>query len=113
MKFLILTQFFPHENGAAQTRLAATALALKESGHEVEIVTALPNYPLGQIFEGYKARFYMRETWQGLTVHRFWIFAGQGKALLRLLNYLSFAFTACFAIFVAPRPDFIFVNSGP
>lgn len=112
MRFLLLTQYFPPEVGAAQTRLAALVQELKNLGHEVEVVTAAPNYPEGKIYPGFGG-FYQRGDWEGTTVHRFWIFASQGRTLFRLLNYLSFAFTACFSIFVVQKPDWIFVNSGP
>jgi glycosyltransferase involved in cell wall biosynthesis len=113
MKFLVLTQYFPPEVGAAQTRLAAMVREWKAQGHEVEILTALPNYPMGKIFPGFEGKFYDKAQWEGCTVHRFWLVAGTGKSILRLLNYLSFAFTACFGLFVCKKPDWIFVNSGP
>ncbi|MBX2989424.1 MAG: glycosyltransferase family 4 protein [Bdellovibrionaceae bacterium] len=113
MKFLLLTQYFPPEVGAAQTRLATLVRELRREGHEVEIVTAFPNYPEGRIQAGYRG-LYRRDIWEGVVVHRLWLFASQGKALARLLNYLSFAVTACLSVFVVRRkPDWIFVNSGP
>jgi glycosyltransferase involved in cell wall biosynthesis len=112
MRFLILTQYFPPEVGAAQTRLAALARELRAQGHEVEVITAMPNYPDGEIHEGFEG-FYRCGDWEGVRVHRFWLFASQGRTVARLLNYLSFALTACAGIFVAKKPDWIFVNSGP
>src|SRR5438477_9025595 len=65
MKFLILTQYFPPEIGGPQTRLAAMSRELVRLGHEVEIVTALPNYPRGQIFPEYRGSFYRLESLGG------------------------------------------------
>lgn len=113
MRILLLTQYFPPEAGAAPTRLGAMVKSLVKLGHEVEVVTALPNYPFGEILPPYQGRFYVKDEYQGCQVHRFWLVAGQGRTLLRILNYLTFAFTACFGIFKAKRPDLIFVNSGP
>lgn len=113
MKFLILTQFFPPETGAAQTRLSEFSSELIKQGHEVEVMTAMPNYPTGRIFSEYKGRFYLKETYKNITVHRVWLYASQGKSILRLINYLSFMLTCIYGLFVCKKPDYIFVNSGP
>src|ERR1700730_17596238 len=47
-RFLILTQHFPPEVGAAQIRLHAFAKQLLANGHEVRVVTAMPTYPRGE-----------------------------------------------------------------
>ena len=109
----MLTQYYPPEAGAAQTRLMAFSKELRRHGHEVEVVTCMPNYPSGVIPKGYRRRFYYFEIIDGVPVHRFWVYASNGKGIGRLFNYLSFCFTAFFAIFKAKRPDIIYVNSGP
>ncbi len=113
MKFLIITQYFPPEVGAAQTRLAATSRALQQLGHSVEVVTAMPNYPQGRIDSSYQGLFYQSEKFQGATLHRFWLWTSQGKALGRLLTYLSLMVTACGGLFKIKKPDLVMVNSGP
>lgn len=113
MKFLILTQYFPPETGAAQTRLGELSTQLLNLNHEVEVLTAMPNYPTGQIFKTYKNKFYIKETYKNVTVHRFWLFTSQGKSILRLFSYTSFMFTSIFGIFLCKKPDYIFINSGP
>jgi colanic acid biosynthesis glycosyl transferase WcaI len=113
MKFLILTQYFPPEIGGAQTRLRSTATELHRLGHQVEVVTALPNYPRGRIFPGYRGCFYRREDSDGIRIHRVWIYAAMGGGLARMLNYSSFMITSLFALTLARKPDFIFVESPP
>ena len=113
MKFLILTQYFPPEIGGAQTRLRSTATELHRLGHQVEVVTALPNYPRGRIFPGYGGCFYRREESDGIRVHRVWIYAAMGGGFARMLNYSSFMITSLFALLRARKPDFIFVESPP
>src|SRR5882762_76191 len=90
VRFLVLTQYFPPENGAPQVRLAAFARVLRKLGHEVEVATAMPNYPTGRIFEGYRGALYRRDDWDGIPVHRVWLYAAMGAGLKRLLNYASF-----------------------
>lgn len=113
MKFLILTQYFPPEIGGAQTRLQSTAAELCRLGHEVEIVAALPNYPKGRIFPEYARSFYRREIRDGLVVHRLWIYPALGSGLARMLNYGSFTLTSVIGLFLAQKPDYIFVESPP
>ena len=113
MKFLIITQYFPPEVGAAQTRLAATSRALQGLGHSVQVVTAMPNYPMGQVDANYQGSFYRGEEFQGAFVHRFWLWTSQGKALGRLLTYLSLMVTSLMGILKVEKPDVVMVNSGP
>lgn len=113
MKFLIITQYFPPEVGAAQTRLAATSRALQQLGHSVEVVTAMPNYPQGRVDSNYQGELYRCENFQGALVHRFWLWTSQGKALGRLLTYLSLMITSTAGIFKINKPDVVMVNSGP
>ena len=75
MKFLILTQFFAPEIGASQVRLGYLCRELKAAGHQVEIVTAMPHHPAGRIFPEYRGHFYLRDEWEGITVHRVWLYA--------------------------------------
>jgi colanic acid biosynthesis glycosyl transferase WcaI len=113
VRFLILTQYFPPEHGAPQVRLAAFARVLHRAGHEVEVVTAMPNYPTGRIFESYRRAFYRREEWEGVAVHRVWLYAAMGAGFKRLVNYLSFTVTSLVALLRARRPDYLFVESPP
>jgi glycosyltransferase involved in cell wall biosynthesis len=113
-KWLILTQYYPPEVGAPQIRLSSLAKELKQNGFEVEVLTAMPNYPAGKIFPGYEGRMRMTETIGGVKVRRSWVYAATGKsARLRLANYLSFTITALFAALFGPRPDVMIVESQP
>ena len=113
MKFLILSQFFAPEIGASQVRLTYLCRELAAAGHEVEIVTAMPHHPAGRIFPAYRGRFYLKEEWEGLTIHRVWLYAASGSNLKRLLSYASFCLTCLWALAHASKPDYIFVDSPP
>ncbi len=113
MRFLILTQYFEPEIGAPQVRFKSFISNLLKLGHQVEVVTALPNYPTGKIFPEYKGKFYIFETRNGALVHRVWIFAALGGGLARILNYLSFALFSFYCIWKVKRPDYVFVESPP
>lgn len=113
-RWLILTQYYPPEIGAPQIRLRSVARELQRHGIEVEVLTALPNYPSGRIFPGYTGRFKIKEKIEGVRVTRTWVYAGTGKsAPVRLANYFSFAFAALITALTGPRPDMMFVESQP
>jgi glycosyltransferase involved in cell wall biosynthesis len=113
MRFLILTQYYPPEVGAPQVRLSSFARALMKRGHEVEVVTALPNYPEGRIFEGYRRRAATTEEIDGVRVRRVWLHAATGSGIGRVLNYATFSATSLPALASMPRPDVVFVESPP
>lgn len=95
MKILILTQYFPPETGAPQNRLYDLAIKLLNRGVQVSILTAFPNYPLYEVFPGYRSSIYRKETMADLKVYRSWIFVSRRKSLLfRLINYFSFTFSS-------------------
>jgi glycosyltransferase involved in cell wall biosynthesis len=113
-RFLILTQHFPPEVGAAQIRLHAFAKQLQANGHEVRIVTAMPNYPRGKVFAEYRGKWRSTELLDGLHVTRTWIVPATGRNVVkRLLSYFSFALSSLPACLREPRPDYIFVESPP
>jgi len=113
VKFLILTQYFAPEIGASQVRLGYFCRELKAAGHDVEIVTAMPHHPAGRIFPEYRGHFYRRDEWQGLTVHRVWLYAASGSNLKRLFSYASFTLTCLLGMARTKKPDYIFVDSPP
>ena len=89
MKILIISQYFHPEN----FKINDIALGLKERGHEVSVLTGIPNYPTGIFFDGY-SKDSGDETWEGIKIYRSRLVPrGNGGARL-FLNYLSFAFMA-------------------
>lgn len=92
--FLFVTQYFPPERGAAQVRIGAVTRALAARGHDVQVVTALPNYPTGKIFPGWSRRPVQVADEGGIRVVRVWLWAAMGSGLGRLANYASFGLTS-------------------
>ncbi|MGH9716749.1 MAG: glycosyltransferase family 4 protein [Candidatus Acidiferrales bacterium] len=113
MKFVFLTQYFFPEVGATQARLDAVCRELSRAGHEVEVVTAMPHHPAGRISPSYRGRFYLRESRNGVTIHRVWLYAANGSGLKRILSYLSFMITSLAGLMRVQRPDYLFVDSPP
>ena len=114
MKLLILTQYYPPEIGAPQNRLHELAIRLKKKGVQVEVLTALPNYPKMEVFEGYRNRQKREETIEGITVHRSWIYVSPSKSIIaRLLNYFSFVWSSYWRGRRLQSFDYLMVESPP
>jgi colanic acid biosynthesis glycosyl transferase WcaI len=114
LRFLLLSQYFSPEIGAPQVRLLAVAQELQRLGHQVTVVTAMPNYPVGKILPSYRHKIAMKETIKGIGILRTWIYPATGRNIVRrLLNHLSFAFTSFFGCLATQRPDYVIVESPP
>ncbi|MCC6650599.1 MAG: sugar transferase [Candidatus Eisenbacteria bacterium] len=113
-KVLFVTQYYPPETGAAPARALHFARALRRAGHDVRVVTGLPNHPSGVIRPEYAGIKRRRETHDGVEVDRVWLFATPRKTpLTRLWNHLSFALSAIPAMLEGPRPDVVVATTPP
>lgn len=114
MKIIILTQYYPPEVGAPQNRLSNLAAHFHAAGHEVTVLTAMPNYPTGKIQKGYGGLF-RREWRQGTRVIRTFVYPSQSAALVvRLLSYFSFVLSsALLGSFLLGTSDYLLVESPP
>jgi glycosyltransferase involved in cell wall biosynthesis len=113
MRILMITQLFQPEPN--HLKGLAFAKELVRLGHEVEVLTGFPNYPGGKIYPDYRQRWYQRETIEGISVIRVPLFPNHSSSgFLRILCYLSLAFTACIpGLFVVRHPDVVHVYQGP
>jgi putative colanic acid biosynthesis glycosyltransferase WcaI len=113
MRILMLTQYFAPETGATSIPPRAIIRELRRRGHEVGLVTALPNYPAGRIFDGYRGRLRLTERQDGMALRRVWVWAAKGAGLGRVLNFLSFMVMALLPLRRVAAPDVIFAESPP
>jgi len=114
MKILFLTQYYPPEIGAPQNRLHELAIRLRAHGVEVEVLTALPNYPKMEIQEAYKNGKNREEVIDSVPVHRSWIYVSKSKGIIsRLLNYFSFVWSSYWRGRKLGKYDFLLVESPP
>lgn len=116
MRIAILTQYFAPEMGAPQSRLLETAIGLKRLEWEVCIVTAMPNYPTGKIFPGYRNKLVTKELINDIPVYRYTLYASNSKQRLpRIASMLSFSISSLGSLFQLRRfkPDYILTESPP
>lgn len=67
------------------------AFHLVEKGHEVHVVTGIPNYPEGQYYKGYGAFKKKHEVIRGVNITRLPIVPrGEGNKIMLMLNYFSY-----------------------
>ena len=104
----MLTQWFQPEPTFKGLPLAR---ALRDRGHEVEVLTGFPNYPGGKLYPGYRVRPWRRETIDGIRVNRVALYPSHDRSGLgRILNYLSFgASAALIGPWLVRKPDVIYV----
>lgn len=94
MKILVVSFYFEPEMGAASARISNLVRSLKENGKEVDVLTCLPNYPEGKIFDGYRGHFSIKENRDGINVYRYWTYATVSKGVVkRVLAMTSYAIT--------------------
>jgi glycosyltransferase involved in cell wall biosynthesis len=91
MKVLVVTQYFQPEG----FRINDLVEGMIERGHEITVLTGLPNYPSGRFAQGYGVSGPYRETWHGARVVRTPLVPrGKGGGVRLAINYLSFAISA-------------------
>jgi len=111
---LIITSYFPPEIGAASNRIFHLAEGLSQRNFNVQVITPLPNYPTGKIFDGYKGSLKKSTKENNVTIHRLWIYASNSKnKLLRLFAMLSYSFSLVWFFVFNTIPKTVIVQSPP
>ncbi len=116
MRILYLSQYFPPEVGATQTRAYEMAQGLVQAGHTVTMLTEVPNHPEGVIRPEYRRRFWVREELDGIDVIRVWVWTSPVKTMrTRLAFYLTFMLQAILAGLLRARGryDLLYATSPP
>jgi len=93
VKLLVITQYFWPES----FRINDLVSGLKERGHEVRVLTGVPNYPGGKIFTDYSLFKPSKEIYKdNIPVFRVPLIPrGKGSKLSLIFNYISFVISAC------------------
>ena len=108
MKILFLTQWFQPEPFFKGLPFAR---ALREYGHNIEVLTGFPNYPGGKLYPGYKIVPWKHEHMDGIPVHRVALYPSHDRSgAKRILNYLSFGISSTtLGPFLINKPDIIYI----
>lgn len=90
MRILIISQYFWPENFI----INHLASGLVRRGHQVDVLTGMPNYPQGKFYDGYQSFRPLREDYEGVNVVRVPLVARGDSRLQLAANYLSFSVSA-------------------
>ena len=106
MKILVVDQHFYPE----QFRINDICVELVKKGHDVTVLTGLPNYPKGKLYKGFRFFRKRKENYKGVKIKRTTIIC-RGKSVLRMgINYVSFAVNASIkAFFMKKDFDIVYV----
>jgi len=110
MKILLITQYFWPEN----FKINDLANHIADKGHNVVVLTGIPNYPRGKYFKGYGIFNKRYEKVNNINILRSIVIPrGSGSKFILLLNYLSFVLFASIKIISLKKHnyDLIIVNS--
>lgn len=107
MKILVVCQYYAPE----PVRISDICEELVRRGHEVDVITGVPNYPMGKIYDGYRGGEKRDEVIGGVHVHRSFTVGRRNGALFRFLNYYSFALSSSiYAAMLEKKYDVVLVN---
>jgi len=103
--------YYPEPIGIAPL-MTELAEGLVNRGHQVRVVTAMPNYPERKIYPEYKGHLFKREVRNGVEIDRCFVAIRPKPGLLgRALLEGSFALLSVFKAITGWRPDVILSTS--
>jgi glycosyltransferase involved in cell wall biosynthesis len=88
LRILVVSQYFWPENFRINDLVKEWVLR----GHEVTVLTGVPNYPAGKIFEAYRCKPSDFAEYEGAKVFRVPMLPRGNGGLRLILNYFSFVF---------------------
>ncbi|MEL7241245.1 MAG: glycosyltransferase WbuB, partial [Cyanobacteria bacterium J06573_2] len=108
MQILIYSYNYHPEPIGIAPLMTELAEGLVQKGHEVRVITGMPNYPQREIYEQYRGKWYVTEEKNGVKIQRCYLRIKSKPNLIdRLLLELSFVFTSLPQAFNGSRPDVI------
>ena len=114
LRVVLVSQYFPPEVGATQSRMQMFAEYLAARGHQVTVIAEFPNHPLGVIPDRYHGRVYEVDTSNPYRVIRVWVKTSRQKnQKTRLAFYSSFTVMASALGPLAGRADVVLATSPP
>ena len=112
MHILFLTDNFPPEVNAPASRTFEHCREWVKAGHQVTIITCAPNFPKGEVYDGYKNKLWQTEVMEGIKVIRVWTYITANEGFIkRVLDYISFMVSAIIASPFVRKPDLVIGTS--
>lgn len=112
MRILIYSYNYHPEPIGIAPLMTELAEGLVKRGHEVNVVTAMPNYPERQIYQDYRGKYYVKEYKNGVNIQRSFVWIRPQPNLIdRILLDASFVVTSFLPAWFSKRPDVIILTS--
>lgn len=112
MHILFLSDNFPPEVNAPASRTFEHCREWVRAGHRVTVITCVPNFPIGKVFEGYSNRLFQREEMAGIHIIRVWSYIAANEGFSkRVMDYLSFMLSAVVAAAFVRKVDIVIGTS--
>jgi len=106
------SHYFPPEGNAPASRTYENCKRWVRQGHKVTVITCAPNVPDGVVYDGYKNKLRQRENIDGIHVVRVWTYIAANKGTTqRIINYISYLFSAVFFALFIEKPDIVIATS--
>ena len=101
---IVSGHFFPEE-----FKINDVAIEWKKKGYKVDVLTSVPTYPLGRVFDGYVNKIYQKDEYKGINIYRVKAVTGYRESLIKkLLKYFTFMLFGSFvSIIIGRRYDYV------
>lgn len=114
MRILIYSYNYHPEPIGIAPLMTQLAEGLAQRGHEVRVVTGMPNYPERKIYPNYRGKFYQTETRNGVIIQRSYIWIRPKPGLMtRAILDGSFVCTSFIQALRGWRPALILLTVPP
>lgn len=114
LRVVLLSQYFPPEVGATQTRMQTFAEYLAARGHRVTVIAEFPNHPKGVIPPEYRGRIVEDDRSNPYRILRVWVKSNPEKTRsTRLAFYLSYMALATAVAPLTGRADVVLATTPP
>ena len=107
MKILVVCQHYWPE----PYPLADSCEELARRGHTVHVVTGVPNYPMGYIYDDYRQGKNRKQVHNGVQITRTFTIGRRHNVFFRMLNYFSFMISSTIhALRTKEEYDVVYTN---
>ena len=112
MRILFVSQYFVPEMGAPSVRTYDHCRRWAEAGHDVQVITAFPNHPNGEIYPGYTNKLWEREEIDGIKVLRVLTYLTPGAGTVRRsIQYILFLIASVIGSLGTQKADVVIGTS--
>jgi glycosyltransferase involved in cell wall biosynthesis len=107
-------QYFVPESAAPAARVSELAHSWTDAGHQVTVITGLPNHPTGVVPDDYRRVVFRRERLLNVDVWRNWLYATPNEGFVKkTLSHLSFMLSTLILSVPRLRGHDVMIVSSP